>query len=51
MGVEKRKRLLSIEDLVRFCEEQKLYNFNSKDTGYRLSVQVPANFEVNPDKK
>lgn len=46
MGVEKRKRLLSIEDLVRFCEEQKLYNFNSKDTGYRLSVQVPANFEV-----
>lgn len=46
MGNQKKKRLLSIEDLVKFCEEQKLYSFNSKETGYKLSVQVPANFEV-----
>lgn len=41
----KYKKLLTIEDLVRFCQEQKFYNFSSKDTGYKLSVHVPANFE------
>ena len=40
------KKLLTLEDLVRFCKEQKLNKFSSKDTGYQLSVQVPANFEV-----
>lgn len=46
MGTLNKKRLLSIEDLVKFCEEQKLYNFNSNENGYKLCVQVPATFEV-----
>ena len=40
------KKLLTLEDLVRFCKEQKLNKFSSKDTGYQLSVQIPATFEV-----
>lgn len=38
----KRKKILTIEDLVKLCENQKLQNFNAKDTGYELCVQVPA---------
>ena len=44
--MNKMKKLLTLEDLVKFCKEQKLNKFSSKDTGYQLSVQVPANFEV-----
>lgn len=40
------KKLLTIEDLVKFCREQDFSNFSSKETGYQLSVQVPATFEV-----
>ena len=46
MGNQKKKRLLCIEDLVQFCEEQKLYSFNSKEHGYKLSVHIPATFEI-----
>lgn len=45
MKVEK-KNLLTIQDLLKFCQENKLYNFNSKDHGYKLKVQVPSSFEV-----
>lgn len=45
MRIEKRT-LLTIEDLLKFCQENKLYNFNSNEQGYKLSVQVPAAFEV-----
>lgn len=44
--MNKMKKLLTLEDLVRFCKEQKLNKFSSKDTGYQLSVQIPATFEV-----
>ena len=44
--MSKIKRLLTLEDLAKFCKEQNFSNFSSKDTGYQLSVQVPANFEV-----
>lgn len=40
-----KKKWLTLEDLVKFCESQKLYSFSSKDSGYQLSVQVPATFE------
>ena len=40
-----KKKLLTIDELVRFCQEQKFYNFSSKDTGYQLAVQIPAVFE------
>lgn len=48
MKVEKRT-LLSVEDLIKFCEEKNLYEFNSKNHGYKLSVQVPALFEIEED--
>ena len=41
-----RKRILTLEDLVKFCSDQQLTTFSSKESGYRLSVQVPATFEV-----
>lgn len=41
----KKRKLLTIEDLVKFCENQQLTTFNSKDSGYQLCVQVPAIFK------
>ncbi len=41
-----KRKALTIEDLIKFCKENQMYSFNSKDQGYRLSVQVPATFEV-----
>ena len=41
-----RKRILTVEDLLKFCSDQNLARFSSKETGYRLSVQVPATFEL-----
>lgn len=42
----KKRKLLTLEDLTKFCLEQKMNKFSSKETGYQLSVQVPATFEV-----
>lgn len=39
------KRLLTLDDLVKFCEDGNLSNFSSKEKGYALSVSVPASFE------
>ncbi len=36
------KKLLTIEDLVKFCESQNFNKFSASETGYQLSVQVPA---------
>ena len=44
--MSKIKKLLTLEDLAKFCKEQNFFKFSSKDSGYQLSVQVPANFEV-----
>lgn len=41
----KKKRMLTLEDLFKFCKSQKLYSFSSKETGYQLCVAVPAHFE------
>ena len=45
-----KRKILYLEDLVKFCEEQKMYSFSSKKTGYKLSVQVPAQFEINTEQ-
>ena len=37
--------MLTIDDLVKFCEEQKFAKFSSEDTGYKLAVKVPTTFE------
>ena len=39
------KTLLTIDDLVKFCEEQKFARFSSNETGYKLAVKVPTTFE------
>lgn len=44
------KRILSLEDLVKFCQEQNFEKFNSKESGYKLAVQVPAQFEINSEQ-
>ena len=40
------KKLLTMDDLLNFCESQHFSKFSSKDSGYRIAVQVPATFEV-----
>ena len=48
----KKKRALTLEDLYNFCANQnKMYSFNSKDSGYQIAVQVPAKFEIDEDIK
>lgn len=41
------KRMLTLEQLVQFCSKNNLSTFSSKDSGYTLAVQVPAEFSVN----
>ena len=41
----KKKKMLTLEDLFKFCKAQKVYAFNSKESGYQLCVAVPATFE------
>ncbi|WP_346961259.1 hypothetical protein [Clostridium sp.] len=40
------KKLLTLDDLVKFCESSEFQTFSSKDTGYRLAVQIPGIFEI-----
>ena len=41
-----KRKLMTIEDLVRFCREQNFTKFSSKESGYKLAVQVPTTFEI-----
>lgn len=44
------KRLLFLEDLYDFyLKQNKSCNFSAKETGYQLSVQVPAYFDIEND--
>lgn len=45
----KKKKLLTLDQLAVFCETQKLYNFNSQETGHRIYVQVLDNIEFIKD--
>lgn len=42
-----KKKILTEDDLLQFCQEQKFAKFSSKDTGYQLALKVPTTFEVN----
>lgn len=44
-----KKKILTIEQLVKFCESQNFSSFSAKDSGYQLSVQIPTTFEVEDD--
>lgn len=38
------KKILTLEDLVAFCESGKLSRFSSSESGYSLRVRVPATY-------
>lgn len=37
-------KLLTLDDLVKFCEQNNFAKFSSKESGYQICVQVPAKF-------
>ena len=41
-----KKKILTEDDLLKFCQEQKFAKFSSKDTGYQLALKVPTTFEA-----
>lgn len=41
-----KKKILTEDDLLKFCQEQKFAKFSSKDTDYQLALKVPTTFEV-----
>lgn len=43
------KKILTEDDLLKFCFEHKQDNFSSKETGYQLAVKVPTTFEVDEE--
>lgn len=43
------KQLLTLEDLVRFCNDNNFTKFSSKETGYKVVVQTPAYFEIDEE--
>lgn len=45
---EEMNKLLTLNQLVKFCEQNQLTSFDSKKTGYKLAVQVPGTFEEEP---
>lgn len=46
MRSNKTKKILTVDDLVKFCQEQQFLKFSSKETGYQLAVKIPTTFEV-----
>ena len=47
--MRKKHKLLTLEQLAKFCEENKFYSFNSQNSGYTLSVQVPGELYFESD--
>ena len=42
----KKIKMLTVEDLYKFCLENNFAKFSAKESGYQLAVQVPTTFEV-----
>lgn len=42
----KKQRIMTVEELFRFCVEQNFAKFDSTESGYQLYVSTPAQFEV-----
>lgn len=40
------KTILTMDELVKFCEEQNFQHFSSSESGYELAVKIPATFEI-----
>lgn len=39
-----KKKYFTIEDLIRFCEQKKMYNFSSKESGKPIVIQAVQDF-------
>lgn len=39
------KKILTVEDLLAFCEQHKLYSFDSHKDGYEMVISIPATFD------
>ena len=39
------KKIMTYDDLLKFCEEQNFTEFNADESGYQLCISVPAQFE------
>ena len=37
-------KLLTLDDLVKFCEQNNFAKFSAKESGYQICIQVPAKF-------
>lgn len=37
-------KLLTLDDLVKFCEQNNFAKFSAKESGYQICVQIPARF-------
>lgn len=48
---QKLKKMLTLEDLVEFCEQSQLQAFNAQDEGYELCVQIPATLTFDEEQK
>lgn len=47
--MSKQKKILTIEDLVKFCEINTFSRFSSQEVGYPIAVQIPSAFESKED--
>lgn len=41
-----KKKLLTLDDLILFCQQNNFTKFSAKESGYQLAVQVPTTFEI-----
>lgn len=44
-------KLLTLDDLVKFCSDHNFAKFSASESGYELRVQVPARFEVDDSEE
>lgn len=40
------KKILTVDDLIKFCQEQKFMKFDSQDIGYQIAIKIPTVFEL-----
>lgn len=45
------KRVLTVDELLKFVEEHKMYSFNSNEAGFELAVQMPGTFRFTKDSE
>jgi len=45
------KKILTVEDLLTFCKQNKLYSFDSQDNDYEIVLDMPATFDKQEDSE